>query len=187
MSEPLTSSQRIGHRARWKWFLALGAVLLILGIAGASLAIVLQLASLVVFGPLVLISSLLQFVTAIFAEKRNERLLHLAAAGVEMVLGFAIMANPPEQGIGLIALVAVLLIVLGFARLARALATRSRGRAWFLVGAVVALLLGISVLIGGPTAKLGFVGLCLAVDFLCHGFVWSAVALAERKPVEAAG
>jgi uncharacterized membrane protein HdeD (DUF308 family) len=150
-------------------------------------AAVLQLASLVVFGPLVMISSLLQFVTAFFAEKRNERLLHFAAAGVEMVLGFAIMANPPEQGIGLIALVAILLIVIGFARLARAIATRSRGRAWIFVGAAVALLLGISVWLGGPAAKLGFVGLCLAVDFLCHGFVWSAVALAERKSVESAG
>ena len=49
----------------------------------------------------------------------------------------------------------------------------------------VALLLGIAVWIGAPATKLWLVGLCIAVDFLCHGITWSAVALAERKRLEA--
>src|SRR5262249_49795139 len=170
---------------RWKWFLGLGAILLVLGIAGISVASLLQLTSLLVFGPLLLASSIIQLLTAFFAEKRKESLLHFAAAGLEAVLGFFIMANPLQKVVGLIALVAIFLIVIGLARLARSLATQSRGRAWIFVTGVIALLLGISVWIEGPIAKLGFVGLCIAIDFLCHGVSWSALALAERKPVQA--
>ena len=185
MTAPATLPQGTEHRARWKWFLALGAILLLLGIAGISVASLLQVASLLVFGPMLLASSIIQLLTAFFAEKRKESLLHFVAAGLEAVLGFLIMANPLERIVGLITLVAVFLIVIGLARLARSLATQSRGRAWTFLTGVIALLLGVSVWIEGTVAKLGFVGLCLAIDFLCHGASWSALALAERKPVQA--
>jgi uncharacterized membrane protein HdeD (DUF308 family) len=184
MTELATSSQGIERRGRWKWFLALGAILLVLGIAGLGVATLLQLTSLLVFGPLLLASSTIQLVTAFFTEKRNERLLHFAAAGLEAVLGFAIMANPPERIGGLVSLVAMFLIVIGLARLGRSLVSQSRVRAWTFAAGVIALLLGISVWVGGDAAKLGFVGICLAIDFLCHGVTWSALALAERKPVQ---
>jgi hypothetical protein len=47
-------------------------------------------------------------------------------------------------------------------------------------------LLGISVWIGWPVDKLWFVGLCIAIDFLCHGLSWSALALTEGKPLQVA-
>jgi uncharacterized membrane protein HdeD (DUF308 family) len=184
MTEPAIFSQVTEHRARRKWFLALGAILLVLGMAGISVASLLQLTSLLVFGPMLLASSIIQLLTAFFAEKRKERLLHLVAAGLEAVFGFCIMANPPERIVGLITLVAIFLIVIGLARLARSLVTQSRGRAWIFLAGLIALLLGIAMWIGGPASKLGFVGACIAIDFLCHGVTWSALALAEQKPVK---
>ena len=94
------------------------------------------------------------------------------------------MANPPERIVDLITLVATFLIVIGLARLTRSLATQSRGQAWIFLAGAIAPLLGISVWIEGPVGKLGFVGLCIAIDFLCHGISWSVLALAERKPVQ---
>jgi uncharacterized membrane protein HdeD (DUF308 family) len=187
MSEVVTPSQVTERRGRWKWFLALGAILLVLGIAGIGGEAFLQFTSLVVFAPMLLASSIIQLLTAFFAEKRKESLLHFAAAGLEMILGFLIMANPPERIIGVVALVAIFLIVIGLVRLARSLVTQSRGRAWAVITGVIALLLGVSVWLGGSAAKLGFVGLCIAIDFLCHGVSWSALALAERKPPQTPG
>lgn len=46
-------------------------------------------------------------------------------------------------------------------------------------------LLGVCVWLRLPVSGLWFVGLCIALDFICHGASWSAVALAEGKPVEA--
>jgi len=46
---------------------------------------------------------------------------------------------------------------------------------------VVALLLGISIWTGWPTSSLWFVGLCIAVDFICHGISWLGIAAAEKN------
>jgi uncharacterized membrane protein HdeD (DUF308 family) len=182
MSTATTLTKESGRAVRWKWFLALGLLLLLLGLAGAGASTLLEITSLLVFGPLLLCSSLIQLLTAFFAERGKERFLHLAAAGLEAILGFFIMAHPLERVIGLVELIAIFLIVLGLVRLARSLWTKSRGRAWVVMTGVIALVLGISVWMGWPIAKPWFVGLCIAVDFLCHGVSWSALALAERKP-----
>jgi uncharacterized membrane protein HdeD (DUF308 family) len=185
MTEQTTSSQITEHGRRWKWFLALGLLLLVLGVAGVSVASLLELTSVLVFGPMLLASSLFQFLTAFFAEQPKERLPHFVAAGLEMVLGLFIMVHPLQRVVSLIVLIALFLMVSGLVRLARSLETRSRGRGWTMMAGVIALLLGICVWTGWPVAKPWFVALCLAVDFLCHGAAWSALALAERKPLHA--
>jgi uncharacterized membrane protein HdeD (DUF308 family) len=185
MTAHASTSRESEHRARWHWFLALGAMLLVLGMTGISAAALLQLTSLLLFGPLLLASSILQLLTAFFSEEKKESFLHFAAAGLEALLGFFIMANPPERIIGLITLIAIILIVIGLARLARSLVTQSHRRAWIFITGVIALLLGISVWVEGPAAKLGFVGLCIAIDFLFHGVSWSVLALVERKSAQA--
>jgi uncharacterized membrane protein HdeD (DUF308 family) len=187
MIEPVASPPAAERRTRWKWFLALGVLLLVLGIAGVGTATLLQTTTLLLFGPLILVSSLFQLLTAFFSEKGKDVLLHFVAAGLEAVLGIFVMANPPERVIGVVAVVAVSLIVIGLARLARSVASRSRGRAWTFGAGVIAVLLGITVWIGGTGAKLGFVGLCIAIDFLFHGASWSALAWAERKPDQVPG
>jgi len=53
------------RQAPWKWFLALGVVLLVLGVAGAGAASLLEFTSVLIFGPMLLASSLLQFLLAI--------------------------------------------------------------------------------------------------------------------------
>ena len=184
MTTSATSPQVSQHRTRWKWSLALGGLLLVLGIAGMTVASLLELTSMIVFAPLLLMSSIIQLLRAFFAEKGKESLLHFAAAGLEAALGFLIIMNPAQTIRGLIVVVAIFLLVIGLVRLARSLATQSPGRAWTVMTGVVAILLGISLWIGWPVAKLWFVGLCIAVDFICHGVAWSGLALVERKPIE---
>jgi uncharacterized membrane protein HdeD (DUF308 family) len=184
MTELVTASRATEHRARWKWFLILGVVLVGLGIAGVGAATLLELTSLLVFGPLLLVSSIVQVLTAFFAEERKERLLHFAAAGLEAVFGFVIMANPLQRVVDLITLIAIFLLMGGLIRLARAVATPSRGRVMLIGTGMIALLLGLTVLVEGPVARLALVGLCIALDFICHGISWSALAFAERKPLE---
>jgi len=184
----MTEPANVGHASehhRWKWFLVLGVLLVVLGLAGITVSGLLELSSVLVFGPMLLAISLVQLLTGFFAGKGKERLLHYAAAGTEALLGFFIMANPLHRIVGLVGLVAIFLAISGLVRLARALETKSRGRGWILMTAVVALLLAICVWTGSDAGKPWFVGLCIALDFICHGVSWSALALAERKPLQA--
>src|SRR5205814_622959 len=131
------------HRRRWRWFLALGAFLLVLGAAGISVASLLELTSVLVFGPMLLVSGILQLLTVLSAEKGKEALLHFVAAGLEAVLGFFIMAHPLQGGVSLVVLVALFLVISGLVRLARSVVTQPRGRGWTIMTGAVAILLGI--------------------------------------------
>jgi uncharacterized membrane protein HdeD (DUF308 family) len=188
MSTMTTSSCSIESSGRWKWFLALATLLFLLGIASAGAAAFLELTSVLLFGPLLLTSSIMQLVMAMFAEKR-ETLLHFAAACAELVLGLVIMAWPPQNVVRLITLVAFCLVVIGLTRLAHSLAVHSRHQGWMSVTGAVALLLGILVGVCQwlhlPVRGTSLIAICLAVDFLCHGASWAAAALIERTPVEA--
>jgi uncharacterized membrane protein HdeD (DUF308 family) len=62
-----SSEQATGSRSRWKWFLGLGVLLVLLGLAGAGATTLLELASVLVFGPMLLASSILQLLMAFFA------------------------------------------------------------------------------------------------------------------------
>jgi uncharacterized membrane protein HdeD (DUF308 family) len=182
----LTSSLQTGDRSvRWKWFLAVGLVLVLLGLAGAGGSTLLQLTSLLVFGPMLLASSILMFVLAFFAERDLASLSHYAAAGLEMVLAFFIMINPFEGTASLLVWIAVALIAGGLLRLARALALRSGGQIVTLFAGLIALILGLVIYVRWPIAEIWFVGFCIAVDFICHGVSWVVVALYEHKPLEA--
>jgi uncharacterized membrane protein HdeD (DUF308 family) len=183
MTERTPSAQAIEHRARWKWLLALGVLLLLLGLAGAGATTLLELTSLLVFGPLLLASGVLQIWIGFLSEKGKDFLLHLIAAGIETALGFFIMANPLPALTDLVVLIGIFLLASGLVRLTRSLVTPSSGQGWKFMAGVAAVLLGVCVWLALPVSKLWLVGLCIAVDFICHGVSWVAVGLAERKPL----
>jgi uncharacterized membrane protein HdeD (DUF308 family) len=183
MAELTMSAQATDRRMRWKWALALGVALLLLGLASAGATTLLGLSSLLVFGPLLLASSILQLLTAFIAGTGPGRFLQYAAAGLEALLGFLIMAQPVVLLTDLVVVVAAFLMVIGLGRLAHSLVTHAPGRAWAFIAGGAALILGICVWLQLPVSGLWFVGLCIALDFICHGVSWSAVALAEGKPL----
>jgi uncharacterized membrane protein HdeD (DUF308 family) len=184
MVERRTEAQADELRGRWKWYLALGVLLLALGTAGVGAATMAEWTSFLVFAPLLLASSIMQILTALSAEKGKVFLLHLIAAGLEAALGFLIMAYPVQMGTDLVVLVAVFLLVSGVVRLIRSGVRQSSGRGGILLTGLATLLLGICVWLRLPVSKLWFVGLCIALDFICQGFSWSAIALAERRSLQ---
>jgi uncharacterized membrane protein HdeD (DUF308 family) len=185
MSLPHANSPRSDTRTRRNWFLALGVLLLILGAAAAGATTLLELTSMLVFGPILLAAAVVQIVVAFLAESRKEATLHLAASGIEALFGFCVMAQPLQAAVSLAVLAAVFLLLNAAARLVRSLVSRTPGRGWFAMAGIAALLLAGSLSVGWPNAGPWFVGLCIALDLLCHGLSWSALAWAERSPFEA--
>jgi uncharacterized membrane protein HdeD (DUF308 family) len=184
MAELTPSAQATDRRIHWQWLLALGVMLLLLGLAGAGATTLLELTSLLVFGPLLLVSSLVQLVIGFVVRTGPSRFLQWAAAGLEATLGFLIMAQPVVLLTELVVVIAAFLTVVGAVRLARSLVTHSPGRARAFVAGGGALILGLCVWLQLLVPGLWFVGLCIALDFICHGVSWAAVALAEGKPLE---
>jgi uncharacterized membrane protein HdeD (DUF308 family) len=182
MSTSAHSTFGSARASQRRWFLALGVLLLILGIAGIGVAGFLEATSVLILAPLLLVSSLIQLVTAFFAEKGKTRNLHYVAAGLEAVFGFVVMANPFQTLRGLILAAAILWMVIGLARLARAAFAHTHARSWMIMAGIVAILLGISLFTGVLPAKLWVIALFIGADFICHGLSWSLVAMTDPKP-----
>jgi uncharacterized membrane protein HdeD (DUF308 family) len=174
----------VDPHTRRKRFLALGVLLLILGAAAAGATTLLELTSMLVFGPIRLAAAVIQIVVAFLAETRKEAILHLAASGIEALFGFCVMAQPLQAAVSLAVLAAAFLLLSAAARLIRSLVSPTPGRGWFAMAGIAALLLAGSLSVGWPNAGPWFVGLCIALDLLCHGLSWSALAWAERNPFE---
>lgn len=80
MTDLTTALQETGRSVRWQWLLALGVVLLLLGLAGAGVTAPLELTAVLVFAPLLLAGSILQLLTGFFEGKGPRCFLHYAAA-----------------------------------------------------------------------------------------------------------
>ena len=186
MAQSAGSSSSVGQNSRWKWSLAVGVLLLLLGIAGVGIAAFMELTSVLVFGPLLLVIAAVQLVISFLAESRKESVFHFMASGVEAVLGFWIMIHPLERLIDLVVVLAVFFLVSAAIRTCQALAKKSAHRIWNLLAAAVALILGVCVLARWPDSRWWFLGLCIALDFLFRGISWSALGLANKKQQPAA-
>src|SRR5271166_2120391 len=119
MTELTAPAQATDRRIRGQWLLALSVVLLLLGLASAGATTLLELTSFLVFGPLLLASSLVQLLIAFIARTGAGRFLQYAAAGLEAILGFLIMAHPAVLLPDLVVVIAAFLIVTGVVRMAR--------------------------------------------------------------------
>jgi uncharacterized membrane protein HdeD (DUF308 family) len=182
---PTTPSTRLAVSAnRWKWFLACGAILLVLGLAGVSVSSFMETASLMVFGPMLVAAGVIQLFVAFLAEERKEAVLHFMASGLEAALGFWIMAHPLERVVDLVLVIAIFFLITGVIRLGRSLSTTAADRGWTAMAGVVALVMGTCVWLRWPDARWWFVGLCIAIDFLFHGMSWTALALSEKRTTE---
>lgn len=166
---------------RRKWFRTLGATLLVLGVGAIGVGSALELTSVLILAPLLFVSSIIQFLTAFFAEKGQERFLHFGAAGLEAIFGFVVMANPFHTIAGMILVLAIIWMAIGLARVARSLFAEDHARGWIVMTGVVAILLGIFLFTGQTTPGLWLIALCIGIDFICHGISWSA--LGWKEPV----
>jgi len=52
---------------------------------------------------------------------------------------------------------------------------------WALVGGIVSVLLGILLGMEWPESGLWFIGLCIGIDMIFHGWGWVMLALAYRE------
>jgi uncharacterized membrane protein HdeD (DUF308 family) len=164
----------------WRPYLLLGVILLLLGAAALG-ATLLDLISVVVFGPVFLGIGVLQVVLAFLFRGGKESWLSLLAAALNMTLGFLLLAHPHMGGIEIGLLIAGFLVAFGIVRAWRAYAAgKSRG-GWLLVAGLVAVLLAACVWQRWPFPGIWFIGVCLALDLVVHGMAESASSLTVEE------
>jgi uncharacterized membrane protein HdeD (DUF308 family) len=172
---PLPESQ-----GSWRWLLILGVGLILFGVVELGSIVVMELLAIVVLGPLLIASGILQVLLAFFARRPKEVPVHLGAAALDFVIGFLVLFHPRDTVDDLILVLAAFLMVGGVSRILSSLFLRFRSWGWILSTGIVAIILGLIVWRQGSFRGLWLVAGCVAVDFIAHGVSWVLLSHTSR-------
>src|SRR5688572_5134838 len=171
---------------RWRWLLALGILMIILGVLGLYMSVALTIVSVLLFGALLLVGGIAQLIQAFRASGWKSVALHIGIALIYVVGGALVLYDPVAASLALTILIGVMLLTAGMLRAVMAFQLRPIGGwGWVLFGGIVSVVLGVLILAQWPLSGLFAIGLFIAIELLVDG--WSCVILALAAKSIAAG
>jgi uncharacterized membrane protein HdeD (DUF308 family) len=159
----------------WGWPLAIGIILMIIGVIAIATPYIATLASMLVLGWLLIIGGVAEIVYAFITRHLSSFVLNVLLGLFSIVIGVLIIAFPQATAMTITVLLAAFFLALGLFRIFTALALRFENWGWVLAGGVLAFILGILILIHWPSSAFWVIGLFVGIDFLFLG--WSYVLL----------
>ena len=162
-------------RRSWGWFLGLGIVLIILGVIAIGSAFLMTIASVWLFGWILIIGGVMEVVHAFWHKRWAGFFLDLLTGVLYVVAGGMMVNNPQESALLLTLLIAMFLVFEGVLRIVAALAVRYPHWGSVLVNGVISLVLGMLIWRRWPVSGLWVIGLFVGIEMLLNG--WSLVML----------
>jgi uncharacterized membrane protein HdeD (DUF308 family) len=158
----------------------LGLVSVIVGLLAIGSAFVATLASVVVFGVLLLVAEITEIIHAVMMRHSSHFALHLLGATLYLIVGVFLLEDPVRAAAVLTLLLAAFFFVGGVLRVLFSIIGRFPSWPWVLLNGVVDLILGVLIWRGWPDSSLWVIGLFVGIDLLFHGWSWVILALAVR-------
>jgi uncharacterized membrane protein HdeD (DUF308 family) len=167
--------------SNWGWFLALGIVLITLGILALGAPLVMTLTTVMLFGVLLVVGGGAEIVSAFWARQWSGFFLYVLSGVLHAVVGVIMVDRPALTAAGFTLMLAVFLMVGGLVRIIVSVVQRFPQWGWVLLNGCVTCLLGILIWRDWPEASLWVIGTFVGVDLLFNGWCWVMLALAARK------
>jgi uncharacterized membrane protein HdeD (DUF308 family) len=159
----------------WGWFLALGIIEIILGTMAVGASFVATLATVLVFGWLLLFGGAVSALHAFWRKQWKGFFLDLAMGVLYIVAGMMMVGNPAEAAVTLTLLIAMFLLVGGIFRIIVALSGHFEHWGWVLLNGLITAGLGILIWRQWPLSGLWVIGLFVGIEMIMYG--WSLVML----------
>ena len=166
----------------WGWLLALGILMIILGVFAIGAPVVATIAFQVMLGWLLVIGGIAEAIHAFMAQNWRGFLFELLSAILYVVVGGLLLFNPLLGAAALTLLLAVFLVVEGIFKIIMALRVRDhRGWGWLLASGILSLILGAMIWAQWPASGLWVIGLLVGIQLLFTGWSLVMLALAARS------
>lgn len=172
-----TLQEHLGElRSKWGWFVALGIVLLIVGVIALGNLLAATVASVYLVGIMMLIAGIFEIVHAFSVKTWGGFFLWLLGGLLYAAAGIVAFINPLLTSAVLTLLLAAALIASGLLRAWIGYKHWSHnGSGWIITAAVITVLCGVVIAIGWPVNSVWVLGMFLAIDMIFQG--WTCVAL----------
>jgi uncharacterized membrane protein HdeD (DUF308 family) len=168
-------------RQNWGLFLGLGIALVLLGILAIMFSLIATLATVIVFGFVLMVGGLAQCGEAVYSRRFSGTLVYLLSGTLYFVAGLIMVLNPLVGALGLTLVVGLLFLIGGVLRISLALQTRyAQDWAWRLFSGILSLLLGLVILLR-EEKSLDIIGLLVGLDILFSGWTIVMMAMSARN------
>jgi uncharacterized membrane protein HdeD (DUF308 family) len=168
--------------SKWGWFIALGVLLIVVGIFALVDVVAVTLASVIIIGAMLLVGGAFQIVHAFMTKTWGAFALNLLCGVLYIIGGLLIMDEPVEGSIVITLLAVAALIAGGVLRIAIALRHRDLQGWWLLLlGGLVSVVVGVLLYRSLPWSGLWVLGTLIAVELVVQGGTWLQFGLALRR------
>jgi uncharacterized membrane protein HdeD (DUF308 family) len=168
-------------RRTWGWLLALGILLIVLGIIALIDSVSVSLISMLFFGWVLVIAGIIEAIQAFRHRHAGRHMFHVLNAVLAIVVGAMLLLHPVAGLLIVTLLLAIYFTVAGVFRIAAAASTRVPGWGWSLMNGIITLILGILIWAHWPVSSLWIVGLFIGIDLVILGWSEVMLALALRR------
>jgi uncharacterized membrane protein HdeD (DUF308 family) len=168
-------------REIWTFLVGLGAALMLLGAVAVSSSFIATLATIVIFGFLLVLGALLQILAALWSRGWRGGFLHLVAGVLYLIVGIFLIDQPVEAALGVTLLIAIGLLVNGILRVIMSIAEPFDGWGWMLASGILSVALGVAIWRQWPLSGLWVIGLFVGIEMLASGLSWVLLGLSVRS------
>jgi uncharacterized membrane protein HdeD (DUF308 family) len=155
-----------------------GVIAIILGILAMVAPVLTGLSIALLVGVLVVVAGVVRLVWAFQAGSVGEGILKFLLAGLTLVCGMLLVANPLFASGFLTVLLSLYFIVDGISEIAVGLGTK---RGWFIFGGVISILLGVLLWAQFPLSGAWALGILLGIKLLFIGLIMIMGGSAARS------
>jgi uncharacterized membrane protein HdeD (DUF308 family) len=175
---PSLGTHLIPLRRNWRWLMAAGIALIVLGVLGLGAVALLSVASAIWFGAMIFVGGIIVLTDAFRHQGWKSRLLHVLIGVLYVAVGVMTFVNPLLATASLTLLAGAALVATGVLRLIVAFQNRELPYwTWVALSGLLSLILGGMILMQWPASSLWVLGTFLAIELIFQG--WAAIALAR--------
>lgn len=168
-------------RRNWGWFLALGVLLIILGLGVISSSYYATMFSVVLLGVFLLAAGVVQIIQAFLAPKWSGFFLTLFLGILYLITGFVCVAKPGLAAVSLTLWIAAFCFIVGLFRMISSLILRNDQWGWVFFNGLITFLLGVMIYSNWPWSGLWVIGLFIGIDLVLSGWAWIWTAIAAKS------
>ena len=166
----------------WGWFLALGVLLIVAGVAAIAFPLLSTIATKIALGWIFLIAGALIVAHAFPIRQWQGVLLSLLIGALYLVAGAWLAFTPFAGVVALTILLAALFLAEGVLEVIMAVRVRPHeGWSWLLLSGFVAIAVGVLIAVELPSSAAWAIGLLTGINLLSSGVSFAALALAGRR------
>lgn len=172
---------------KWNSFLLSGFLLVILGAIALSATFWTTMATVIIFGSLLVAAGLVHVAHAFWAGEWKGFFTQMIVGILSSVIGWLILTNPGMGAASITLLLAVFFIAAGLFKIAGAIFLHEEHWGWMMLNGLLTLGLGLIILAQWPVSALWIIGLFIGAEFIVSGWVNILFSLKVRQICKVTG